>query len=221
MADETMAPPLPVSQAAPRLLTLRLSIMMFLQWGMFGMWAPLAGAFILAKTSEGGLGFSQYQLGWIMGISGSIGALAAPFIAGQIADRYFSTERLIAVLLLIGAALWWVMSSRTEFPAWLSLAIISSLALAPTGPLSNSLAFSHMTDSRRQFPVVRVWGTIGWIVTGWVFSWVWLQKTVFLSGDWPFLHVYSSGVLVSWKPPFFSGEKYVGVARMVQGPTQV
>ena len=113
------ASPLPVLAAQPRLLTLRLSIMMFLQWGMFGLWAPLAGMFILAKVEEGGLGFSQYQLGWLLGISGSIGALAAPFIAGQIADRHFSTQRLMAVILVIGGVLWWIMSEqRSSGPGW-------------------------------------------------------------------------------------------------------
>ena len=186
--------------AAPKFLTLRLSIMMFLQWGMFGMWAPLAAAFISAATTEGGLGFTQYQLGWILGISGSIGALAAPFVAGQIADRYFSTERLMAVLLIVGGVLWWIMSGQTTYAAWLALSITGSLALAPTMALSNSLAFAHMSDSTKQFPVVRVWGTIGWIVTGWVFSWVWLQHDL----GWTSM------------PPFLAGTKHVdATARMV------
>jgi len=214
----TAEPPsaLPAAGAPPRLLTLRLSIMMFLQWGMFGMWIPLAGVFILADVEEGGLGFSQAQLGWILGISGSIGALAAPFIAGQIADRYFSTERVMAVLLILGGALWWTMSEQQASPllpalsfvppgghrfgAWLALSITAMFALAPTGALSNSLAFSHLRDRTRQFPVVRVWGTIGWIVAGWGFSWFWLQHDLHLR----------------WLPPFLVGQKYPDVtARML------
>ena len=242
-ADFAAAPHLPVSQ--PRALTLRLSIMMFLQWGMFGLWIPLAGVVILTSTSKGGLGFTQAQLGWIMGISGSIGALAAPFIAGQIADRYFSTERLMAVLLLIGGVLWWVMSEQqasplwpalsmtggvqrllawlglsatpqsARFASWLALSVMGSLALAPTGALSNSLAFAQMTDPTKQFPVVRVWGTIGWIVTGWVFSWLWLMKIVYCSWSWPFVHLHE-GVTLTFVPPFRSGAKHADVmARML------
>jgi len=210
------APPVPALAAQPRLLTLRLSIMMFLQWGMFGLWAPLAGMFILAKVEEGGLGFSQYQLGWLLGISGSIGALAAPFIAGQIADRYFSTQRLMGVILVIGGVLWWIMSEQKVFGAWLALSITGSLALAPTGALSNSLAFAHMSNPTKQFPVVRVWGTIGWIVAMWVFAWVWLRQTFVLSSGFPFILLHES-VELTWKPMFLMGREHADVvARMVQ-----
>jgi len=213
-----MTEPAPLPSAAPRpkLLTFRLSTMMFLQWAMFGLWAPLAGMFLLAKVDEGGLGFSQYQLGWILGISGSIGALAAPFIAGQIADRYFSTERLMAVILIIGGVLWWFMSEQQTFGAWLALSITGSLALAPTGALSNSLAFAHMSDPTRQFPVVRVWGTIGWILAMWIFAWVWLRQTFVWMGDFPYVALHE-GVELTWKPMFLMGpERADAVARAVQ-----
>lgn len=207
---------LPSSPAEPKWLSLRLSIMMFLQWAMFGLWIPLAGMFILTSVKEGGLGFSQSQLGWIMGISGSIGALAAPFIAGQIADRYFATQRLMAVVLVVGGVLWWTMSEQTVFGSWLALSICGSLALAPTGALSNSLAFSHMTNPTKQFPVVRVWGTIGWIVAMWVFAWVYLRQTFVLTGAFPFLALHES-VELTWKPMFLMGaEQPDVVARSVQ-----
>jgi MFS family permease len=213
MTTASPLPPLPATR--PVLVGLRLSIMMFLQWGMFGLWIPLASVFLLAGSDKGGLGFTQVQLGWILGISGSIGALAAPFVAGQIADRYFNTERLLAVILVLGGALWWFMSEQQEHPlwpglvlggrehrylVWLVASIVSSLVLAPTGALTNSLAFAQMTEPTRQFPVVRVWGTIGWIVAGWVFSWFWLQH----------------GLHVTWKPPFLIGAEYPdGTARML------
>ena len=72
----------PSAQAAPTPLGLRLSIMMFLQWAMFGLWVPVAGRFLRAGVADGGLGFSDAQVGWIIGISGSIGALLAPFLGG-------------------------------------------------------------------------------------------------------------------------------------------
>ena len=207
---------LPVSAVPPRALTLRLSVMMFLQWGMFGLWAPLASIFILAKVKDGGLGFDQYQLGWLLGISGSIGALAAPFVAGQIADRYFSTERLMAGLLIVGGVLWWITSEQTAYGAWLGLSIAASLALAPTMALSNSLAFAHMSNPTRQFPVVRVWGTIGWIVAMWIFAWVWLRQTFVLSGDFPFVVLHES-VELTWKPMFLMGREHKDVVeRMVE-----
>lgn len=176
----------------PRLCGLRLSVMMFLQWAMFGLWIPIIGNFVLAPVIKGGLGFSPAQFGWILGGSATIGAFLAPFLGGQIADRYISTERLMAGLLVVGGALQWVVSYQTTFGAWLLLSIGSAVALAPLGALTNSLAFAHMTDPSRQFPRVRMWGTIGWIVPAWVFPMVWLQ--------W--------GLGFTWKPPFLVGTTY-------------
>jgi len=180
---------------APRLLGLRLSLMMFLQWAMFGLWVPVAGRFLLAPVEQGGLGFNNAQVGWILGISGTIGAVLAPFLGGQIADRYVSTERLMAVLLAIGGVLTFAMAYQTTYWAWLGLAIASAVAFAPTIALSNSLAFSHMADARSQFPKVRLWGTIGWIVPAWVFPMVWLQ----------------TGLHWTWKPPFLVGQELADV----------
>ncbi len=69
----------------------RLSFMMFLQYAVWGAWLPLAARYLTASTAQGGLGFTGTQMGTILGLAGSIGAIAAPFIAGQLADRYFST----------------------------------------------------------------------------------------------------------------------------------
>ena len=80
----------------------RLSFMMFLQYAVWGAWLPLAARYLTASTADGGLGFTGTQMGIILGLAGSIGAIASPFIAGQLADRYFSTERFLASLLAIG-----------------------------------------------------------------------------------------------------------------------
>ena len=76
--------------------------MMFLQYAVWGAWSPLAARYLSASVENGGLGFSSQQIGMILGLAGSIGAVSAPFIAGQIADRYFSTERVLAFLILVG-----------------------------------------------------------------------------------------------------------------------
>ena len=78
----------------------RLSLMMLFQYAVWGFWLPVLARYLQAPTAEGGLGFSPGQVGWILGLAGSIGAVAAPFVAGQFADRRFSTERFLAVLLL-------------------------------------------------------------------------------------------------------------------------
>ena len=69
--------------------------MMFLQYALWGAWLPVPARYLSASISEGGLGFTGSQIGMILGLAGSIGAIVAPFIAGQIADRYFSTEKIL------------------------------------------------------------------------------------------------------------------------------
>ena len=184
----------------PSLCGLRLSIMMFLQWAMFGLWIPVIGRFLLADVADGGMGFDNAQVGWILGISATIGAFLAPFLGGQMADRYIPTQYLMAALLVVGGVLQWVTAYQTTYWAWLGLSVFSAAVLAPLAALTNSLAFAHMTDPKRQYPLVRVWGTIGWIVPAWVFPMVWLQT-----------HLH-----FTWMPPFLVGlERPDVVGRMI------
>lgn len=173
----------------------RLSTMMFLQYAVWGAWLPLAGRYLSAPVAEGGLGFTGGQIGLILGLAGSIGAVASPFIAGQLADRYFRTERFLATLLLIGGALKWVTASQTAYGSWLWLSILYSVVYMPTLALSNSMAFAHLEDRDRQFPKVRVWGTIGWIAVSWIFPMLYLQTDLQLQ----------------WMPPFLVGPEKAGV----------
>jgi nucleoside transporter len=168
-----------------RAVAVKLSVMMFLQYAVWGAWLPSA-ALYLSKS----LGFSGAQIGMILGLAGSIGAVAAPFVAGQFADRYFRTERFLAALLAIGAAINWTLANQTSYAGWLSLSIVYGVVFMPTLALSNSLAFAHLRDAERQFPRVRVFGTIGWIAASWAFPMIWLQENLrfqalppFLAGD--------------------------------------
>jgi nucleoside transporter len=172
-----------------------LSLMMFLQYAVWGAWLPVAGRYLSAPTIEGGLGFTGGQIGLILGLAGSVGAIAAPFIAGQLADRYFRTERFLAFLLLVGGVVKWFTASQTEYQAWLWLSIVYSVVYMPTLALSNSMAFAHLSDRDRQFPKVRVWGTIGWIVVSWLFPMIYLQ----------------SDLSLQWMPPFLVGPEKSGV----------
>jgi len=167
----------------------RLGVMMFLQYALWGAWLPVTARYLSATTSEGGLGFSGSEIGMILGLAGSIGAIAAPFIAGQIADRYFSTERILGLLVTAGGAVKWITAHQTEYGAWLVLSIIYSVLYMPTLALSNSITFSHIDDQENDFPKIRVWGTIGWIAASWVFPMVWLQQ----------------GLHFQWMPPFIVG----------------
>ena len=165
----------------------RLGGMMFLQYALWGAWLPLTARYLSASIAEGGLGFSGAQIGMILGLAGSIGAVAAPFIAGQFADRYFSTERILAFLVITGGFVKWYTSSQTDYTSWLYLSIIYSVLYMPTLALSNSLAFSHIEDKENTFPKIRVWGTIGWIAASWIFPVIWLQQCLSFQLMPPFL----------------------------------
>lgn len=168
-------------------LMIRLSLMMFLEYAVWGAWLPVAGKYLGSDATMGGLGFSGYQIGLILGLAGAIGAIFAPFIAGQIADRYFNTERFLMVMFILGGCIKWYTAEQTTFGAWLWLSIIYSIVYMPTIALTNSLAFAHLKDQEKQFPYVRVWGTVGWIVASWVFPWIWLQTDLKFTSLPPFL----------------------------------
>ena len=173
----------------------RLGTMMFLQYALWGAWLPVTARYLSASISDGGLGFSGTQIGMILGLAGSIGAIASPFIAGQIADRYFSTERILAFLVTAGAIVKWVTASQTDYHSWLVLSIIYSVLYMPTLALSNSITFAHIDDQENNFPKIRVWGTIGWIVASWAFPMIWLQTDLQLQ----------------WMPPFIVGAEIPNV----------
>jgi len=147
-------------------MTARLSVMMFLQFFIWGCWFVTLGTFLGANFSasgaQTGLAFSTQS--W--------GAIIAPFIIGLIADRYFNAERILAVLHLIGALLMYQMFRAPDFAQFYPYVLAYMIAYMPTLALVNSISFRQLSDPSRQFSFVRVWGTIGWIVAGLVISFV-------------------------------------------------
>lgn len=137
----------------------RLSTMMFLEFLIWGAWSPVLSAY-LEK-----LGFNGVQSGWIYALL-PLGCMIAPFAGGQLADRYVSTEKLLAVLHLVGGVLLCVMATSKTYSAITWLMFAWSLVYAPTLALTNSITFIHLPDSDKKFGLVRVFGTLGWIAAG-------------------------------------------------------
>jgi nucleoside transporter len=145
-------------------IKIQLSIMMFLEFFIWGGWFVTLGSFLgnnlSATGNESAMAFSTQS--W--------GAIIAPFIIGLIADRFFNAEKILGVLHLIGAILMYQMSKTTEFALFYPYVLGYMIAYMPTLALVNSVAFNQMSNPSKQFPFVRVFGTIGWIVAGWIIS---------------------------------------------------
>ena len=142
----------------------QLSLMMFLQFFIWGGWFVTLGTFLGnnlgASGAETGMAFSTQS--W--------GAIIAPFFIGLIADRYFNAEKILGVLHLIGAVLMYFMSQATSFDAFYPLVFAYMVAYMPTLALVNSVSFFQMKNPAKDFSMIRVFGTIGWIIAGLLIS---------------------------------------------------
>ena len=137
----------------------RLSVMMFLQFFIWGAWYVTIGNF-MAANGMADLTHWPYTVN-------PIAAIIAPFFLGLVADRYFATERVFGVLHLLGGLVMLAVPQATADPlVFVLLLLLYNLCYMPTLGLANSLAFHNIDNQERQFPLIRVFGTIGWIVAG-------------------------------------------------------
>ena len=142
----------------------RLGAMMFLEYAIWGAWAPVLSAHLMDT-----LHFSGTQVGFIYGLL-PIATILAPMIAGQLADRYFPTEKVIAVSQLVGGAILLAGAAVASYTAMVWIMLVYCIVYAPTLALTNSIAFINLKDSEKDFGRIRVWGTIGWIAAGWALT---------------------------------------------------
>lgn len=154
-----------------RQIKARLSIMMFLEYFIWAAWYVTLGTWLASS-----LRFSGQQIAWAAGTT-AVGAIVAPFFVGLIADKLFATQRVLAVLHLIGAVLLYLASRQTTFVPVYVLLLLYCLCFMPTMALTNSLAFRQMNDPKEEFGSIRVLGTAGWIVAGLFVGFLKLEST--------------------------------------------
>jgi nucleoside transporter len=137
----------------------KLSIMMFLQFFIWGSWNVTMGTYLLNIGFDGiSVGASYSTMNW--------GAIFAPVIVGMLADRFFPAQKVMAILHLFGAFLLFRISSITDPTAFFWSLFAYALCYMPTLALANSVSFNQMDDPGKQFPGIRVMGTLGWIAVG-------------------------------------------------------
>jgi nucleoside transporter len=150
---------------------IKLSAMMFLQFFVWGAWFVTMATFLGEELEASG---SQISLAYL---TQSLGAIAAPFFIGLIADQFFSAQKVLGILHIAGAAMLFFASTMSTFGAFFPVILVYMILYMPTLALVNSVSFRQMTNPEKQFPAVRVLGTIGWIVAGLIIGWLaWEQE---------------------------------------------
>jgi nucleoside transporter len=150
----------------------RLSVMMFLQFFVWGAW------FVTLGTYLGQIGFTGSEIGYAY-LMNNIAAIISPFFVGMIADRFFASQKVMGVLHLLGAAILYFATDLTSTGPLIFGLLLYNLTYMPTLALVNAVSFRQMQRPDAQFPKVRVWGTIGWIVAGLM---IWLIQKNFYEG---------------------------------------
>ncbi len=148
-----------------------LSLMMFLQYYIWGSWYVTMGTFMTEFLKSTGI-----QIGAVYSAL-AIATMISPFFIGMVADRFFAAQRLMGILHILGGLLLFVASKVDNNITFYWVILLYSLAYMPTIALSNSVAFRQMSDPGKQFPMVRVFGTVGWVIAGFMIAILGIEKT--------------------------------------------
>jgi nucleoside transporter len=148
----------------------QLSLMMFLNFFIWGIWFVTLGTFLATN-----LGAKDVEIGAAFGTQ-SLGAIIAPFIIGLIADRYFSAQKILGILHLVGAVLMYYLSTLSQFDKFYPALLAYMIIYMPTLALVNAIAFRQMENPEKEFSFIRLWGTVGWIVAGLLIGWLSLEQ---------------------------------------------
>lgn len=149
----------------------KLSVMMLLEYFIWGAWYVTMGTYMSEFLHSSGV-----QIGAAYSAL-AIATMISPFFVGMVADRYFAAQRIMGVLHILGAALLYLATQITDNTAFYWIIVFYSLLYMPTIALSNSIAFQQMTDPGKQFPWIRVFGTVGWIVAGFMIGNLGIERT--------------------------------------------
>jgi nucleoside transporter len=151
----------------------KLSVMMLLEYFVWGSWYVTMSTYMseFLKSSGVQIGAAYSAL--------AIATMISPFFVGMVADRFFAAQRIMGVLHLLGGGLLYLATQITDNTTFYWVIVLYSLLYMPTIALSNSIAFHQMSDPGRQFPWIRVFGTLGWILAGLMIAGLSIEKTPF------------------------------------------
>jgi nucleoside transporter len=149
----------------------RLSLMMLLQYFIWGAWYVTMGTYMSEFLKSSGI-----QIGAAYSAL-AIATMISPFFIGLVADRFFAAQRIMGVLHIAGGVLLYFATTVSDNGAFYWVILLYSLLYMPTIALSNSIAFHQMTDPGKQFPWIRVFGTLGWIIAGLMIGFLAIEKT--------------------------------------------
>jgi len=161
----------------------RLFLMMILEFFIWGCWLPLIYGYLPS------LKFSPAEQAWILNAF-PIAAIVGMFFSNQYADRHFAAEKFLAFSHLVGGLAILGLAFTTSFWPFFLLMMVHCLLYVPTNSIANSIAFANIKDAQKEFGLIRVGGTLGWILAAWPFT--------FILVDWDKVHAANPQGLVKW-----------------------